>query len=115
MSIYRRLVFEQQFLVGSMRHRHDIDVLEFRAGFAPIAMSQNVMPADLAASLDFAARRHRPVKQRVEARDTNAAGCWLDVLQKSRKPSDDDTRVQFGAHARGLVEPNTRRRRGRSP
>ena len=83
MSIYRRLVFEQQLLVGSMRHRHDIDVLEFPAGFAPIAMSQNVMPADLAASFDFATRRHRPVKQRIETRNTNSTSRRFDVFQKS--------------------------------
>ena len=60
MTIDRGLVFEQQLFVGSMRHRHDIDVLEFQAGFAPIAMSQNVMPADLAARFQLAILSARP-------------------------------------------------------
>ena len=60
MSIYRGFVLEQQRFVRAVRDRHDVDVLELRAGFAPVAMSQNMMPADFAARFDFATRPAPP-------------------------------------------------------
>src|SRR6266513_4191439 len=82
MSINGRFVLKQQLFVRSVRNSHDVYILEFRAGFAPIAMRQNMMSPDFAARLDFAPRRHRPMKKRVEARDTHSARGWLDVLQE---------------------------------
>jgi hypothetical protein len=38
MLINRCLVIEQESLIGAVRHSHDVDVLKFRAGFAPIAV-----------------------------------------------------------------------------
>jgi hypothetical protein len=38
MLIDGRLMIEEQSLICTVRHSHDIDVLEFRAGFAPVAM-----------------------------------------------------------------------------
>ena len=73
MLIDRRLVLEEQSFVRAVRHRHDVDVPEFRAGFAPVAMRQNVMSADFAARFNFTAGRYRPMKQRVESRHTHAA------------------------------------------
>ena len=49
--------------VRPMGDRHDVDVLEFRAGFAPVAVSQNMVPPDFSARLDFATGRNSPVKQ----------------------------------------------------
>src|SRR5689334_20517357 len=53
---------EQQLFIGAVRHGHNIDVFEFRAAFAPVAMRQDMVTADFAARFDFAAWRHRPVK-----------------------------------------------------
>src|SRR5438876_1087274 len=54
MSIYRRLVIEEPLLVGAVRDRHDVDILEFRTGFTPVKMGQYVVPADFAAGLALA-------------------------------------------------------------
>src|SRR5437016_6036274 len=73
MPIDRHFVLEEQLFIGSVRYSHDVDVLEFRPGFAPVAMRQDMMTANLAACLDLTPRRHCPVKQRVEPRDTHTA------------------------------------------
>ena len=99
MSIYRSFVLEQQLLVRAVRDSHDIDIFEFTTGLAPIAVSQNVMPSDFTAGFDLAARRHRPMKQSVKARDPHPAGRWLDMFEKGRETPDDFSRVQFLRHA----------------
>src|SRR5438046_9652589 len=66
MSIYRRLVIEEPRFVGAVRDRHDVDVLEFRTGFTPVTMGQDVMPADFAAGLDLAPGGTRPMKQSIQ-------------------------------------------------
>jgi len=83
MLINRRLMLEEQSLIRTVRHSHDVDVPKFRAGFAPVAMRQNVMATDLASGLNFTARRHRPMKQRVETCDAHAAHGWFDVFEES--------------------------------
>ena len=82
MSIYRRLVTEEPLLVGPVRNRHDVDVLEFRTGFAPVTMSEDVVPADFAAGFDFAAGWHRPMKQSIETRDPNAGLRRFNVFEE---------------------------------
>src|SRR5438445_13713271 len=62
MSIYRCFVREQQLLVRAVRDCHDIYVLEFGTGLAPIAMRQNVMPAEFTACLDLAVRLRRQMQ-----------------------------------------------------
>ena len=115
MSIYRCFVREQQLLVRAVRDCHDIDVLEFGTGLAPIAMRQNVMPADFTAGLDLAVRRHRPMKQSVKARDPHPARRWLDVFEKGREPPDDFSRVQFVGHAIKFFQRNASFIRARRP
>ena len=83
MSIYRRFVFEEPLLIRAVRYGHDVDVLKLGTGFAPIAMGEDVMPTDFAACLNLATLRNRPVKQRIETRDTNASSRRFDVFQKS--------------------------------
>src|SRR5206468_10294585 len=57
MLINRRLVIQEQSLIRTVRHGHDVDVLKFRAGFAPVAMGENVMTADLPSRYNFAGWR----------------------------------------------------------
>src|SRR5438046_10138996 len=85
MSIYRRLVIEEPRFVGAVRDRHDVDVLEFRTGFTPVTMGQDVMPADFAARLDLAPGGHRPMKQCIETRDANAGLRRFDVFENRGK------------------------------
>src|SRR5947208_12249637 len=59
MPIDCRLVVEEQLFIGAVRYSHDVDVLEFRAGFAPVAVRQDMMTANLAARFNFATGRHR--------------------------------------------------------
>ena len=82
MSIYGRLVIEEPLFVGPVRDRHDIDVLKFSAGFAPVTMSQDVMPANFTASLDLAPGGDRPMKQSIETRDADAALRRFYVFQE---------------------------------
>src|SRR6266404_8322482 len=95
MSVDRRLVFEQSRLFGAVGNGHDVHVFEFRSGFAPITMGQNMMTPNFAAGFNFAALRHCPVKQRVETRDSNAALRRLHVLKESRKAADDFPRTEI--------------------
>src|SRR6266404_2096282 len=89
MSIYRRFVIEQALFVRAMRNRHDVHVLKFRTGFAPVAMRQNVMTADFAAGLNFATLRHGPMKERIETRDADPALRRFDVFEECRKAYND--------------------------
>ena len=73
MPIDSGFVVQQQLFVRAVRHCHDVDVPKFRAGLAPVAMRQDMMSPDFAARFNFAARRYRPMKQRVESRHTHAA------------------------------------------
>ena len=109
------LVLEQQRFVGAVRDRHDVDVLEFRARFAPVTVGQNVMPSDFAARFDFAARRHGPMKERVEARHAHAARRRLHVLEKSGESSDDFAAVQRFGDPTKFFERNACFRRARAP
>ncbi len=72
MSIYGRLVFQEQLFVGAVRNGHDVYVLEFGARLAPVTVSKNVMPTNFASGFNFATQRHGPMKKCVESRDTNA-------------------------------------------
>jgi hypothetical protein len=80
MSIYGRFMFEEQLFVGAVRNGHDVDVPEFGARLAPVTVSKNMMSANFTPRLNFATRRHGPMKKCVESRDTNAAHRWLDVI-----------------------------------
>ncbi len=91
MSIYRGLVIEKPFSVGAVRHRHDVHVLKFGAGFAPVAMSQDVVSANFAAGFNFAPGGHRPMKQGVEARDADSGLRRFHMFQKRGKAADDFT------------------------
>src|SRR5262249_22312235 len=73
MPINGDLMAEKQLFVSAVRHGHNVDVLEFRSGLAPITMRQDMMTTDLAARFNFTAGRHRPMKQRVETRDAHTA------------------------------------------
>ena len=73
MPIDSGFVIEQQLLISAVRHGHNVDVLEFRARFTPVAMRQNVVPAYFAARFNFTTVRHRPMKQRVESGDPHTA------------------------------------------
>src|SRR6266853_4901513 len=73
MPIDSGLMIEEQLFVSTMRHGHDVDVLEFRPCFAPVAMRQNMVAADFSTRLNFTTGRHRPMKQRVEPCHTHAA------------------------------------------
>ena len=74
--------------VGAVGHRHDVDVLEFRAAFAPIGVRDNVVAPHLATGVDLAPWRHPPVKERVVPSHAVAADGRLDVLQEGREPTD---------------------------
>src|SRR5262249_48995381 len=71
MPINRHFVIQQQLFISPVRYSHDVDVLEFRPGFAPVAVSQNMMTANLAACLDLTPGRHCPVKQCIKTRDAD--------------------------------------------
>src|SRR5207248_789797 len=104
MSIDRGLVVEESLLVGAVRDRHNIDVLKLRAGFAPITMSQNVVPPDFATDFDFATRWNRPMKQGVESRNPNAGLRRFDVFEERGKATDDFARAQIFGHPIKLLQ-----------
>jgi hypothetical protein len=85
--------------IGAVRHGHDVDVLELRSGFAPVAMRQNVVTANFSACFNFTTVRHRPMKERVESGDPHTASRRLDVFQEGRKAPDNFSRSQFFRHA----------------
>ena len=76
-------MIEQQLFIGAVRHGHDVDVLELRSGFAPVAMRQNPVTPDFAARFNFTAERYRPMTQRVESRHAHTAHGWFDVFEES--------------------------------
>jgi hypothetical protein len=97
MPVDGRLVFEQAVLLRSMSHCHDVYVVELGSALTPIAMGENLMTPDFTARLDFAPSRNRPMKQRIEARDTRAGLAGLDVFKESRKSTDElANRQRFG-------------------
>ena len=99
MRIDRRFVFEKPRFIGAVRDRHDVDIAKLRPAFPPVTVRENVMPPDLAARFNLTARRHRPMKQRVESRYPHASGARLDMFQKSGKTPNDFAGVQLFRHA----------------
>ena len=83
MSVDRGLMIEQASLLGAVCDRHDVHIFEFWTGLAPVAMGENVVPPDFATNFDFAARRHRPMKQRIESCHPDPGLGRFDVLEKS--------------------------------
>ena len=66
-------MIEQQLFIGAVRHGHDVDVLELRSGFAPVAMRQNAVTPDFAARFNLTTVRHCPMKQRIKSGDPHPA------------------------------------------
>ena len=75
-------MLKQESFLRAVRDRHDVDVPEFRAGFAPVTMSQDVVSPDFAAGFNLAPLRHRPVEKRIETRDAHAGFRRLDVFEE---------------------------------
>ncbi len=94
MSVNGGLVFEDAGLFGAMHHPHDIHVSELWTTLAPIRVSHAEMAADLATGFHFAAFRHGPVEQPVEAGDALAGGGWLHVFEESGKTADNLFRIE---------------------
>src|SRR5206468_5075628 len=65
------------------------DVAKLRSAFSPVTVSQNMVTTDLAARCNLPARRHRPMKQRVETCYAHASRTRLHVFEKSGKAPDD--------------------------
>jgi hypothetical protein len=108
-------MFEKQFLIGPVRDRHDVDVAKFGAGFAPVAMGQDMVPADFAARFEFASRRHGPMEKSVEPRDPNTRRGRLHVFEKRRKTADDFPRIERLGDPAKLFQFEARFRRARLP
>lgn len=115
MSIYRHLVIEEPLLLGAVRDSHDVDILEFRTGFTPVTMGQDVVPADFAAGLDLAPGRHRPMKQSIETRDANAGLRRFHVFEKRGKAADNFARAQIFGDPIKFIQADTRFFRARRP
>src|SRR5207237_8594723 len=98
-----------------LRHSHDVDVAEFRPCFAPVTMSENVMPPHFAARFDFTTGRHGPVEKGVETRHAHTARGRLYVLEKSREASDDFSRIERFGDPEKFVRSETRLRGTRRP
>src|SRR5690349_18877957 len=98
------LMREHRRLVGAMRDGHDVHVRELGTALAPVTMREDVMPSNLTARFDFAAFGNAPVKERVVARHTRAAGGWLHVFEKRREAADDFALAQLARDAHELVE-----------
>src|SRR6202011_93418 len=79
---------------------------EFRTGFAPVAMRENVMPPNFATGFHLASSRHSPMKERVETRHAHASSRGLDVLEKRGKPSDDFSRAEIFGDAKKFLDRN---------
>ena len=82
MSIDRCLVFEQPRFSVPCATAMMLTFSKFRSGFAPIAMGQDFVPPDFAARLNFAARRHRLMEQRIETRYPHSGCRRLHVLEE---------------------------------
>src|SRR6266511_1236043 len=83
------LVSENELFVDAVGHAHDVDVAKFRAAFPPVGVSHDVMPPAFTPRVQLPAGGHRPVEQRVEARDALAVRLRLDVFEKSGEAADD--------------------------
>src|SRR5205823_11247062 len=106
---------EEPHFIGTVRDGHDIDVAKLRAAFPPVTMRKNMMAPDLAACFNLTARRHRPMKQRVESRYPQSSSARLDMFQKSRKAPNDFAGVQRFSHAIKFFQGNASLARTRRP
>src|SRR5207253_4359320 len=111
----RRFVFEEAHFIDTVRDGHDVDVAKLRPAFPPVTMRENVMPPDLAARFNLAARRHRPMKQRIESRYPHSSSARLDMFQKSRKTPNDFAGIQLFRHAIKFFQGNASLPRARDP
>src|SRR5262245_54219272 len=86
--IDRGLVRKHAILFRAVTHRHNVDVGEFGAAFAPIAMCENLVPSDFRSGAFLHSFRYTPVEQRVELRHSLPALAWLYVLEEGAESSD---------------------------
>src|SRR6202162_1026663 len=107
MTVDRRLVLEDELLVGSVSDGHDIHVREFRSALAPVGVGENVVTADFPSRLDLAPVGYAPMEQRVVAGNALAGGRGLHVLEKGGESSDHLARAQRSRHVNELVERNS--------
>src|SRR5262249_10540321 len=75
--------------------------------FAPVTMGENMMPSHLAARFNFAARRHRPMKERIESRHSHATSTWFHMFEKCGKPANDFPIIERFSHAIKFFEGNS--------
>ncbi len=97
-------VGEDFFAVGAVGDAHDVDVVELRAAFTPVAVGHDVKAADLAARIILAARGDGPMEKGVVLGNAFACGVGLYVLEEGGETSDDAPRVELGANADEFVE-----------
>src|SRR5690349_4254755 len=107
MRVDRRLVLEQSRFVSTVRDGHDIDVAKLRTAFAPVTMREDMMPSHLTTYFNLAARRHRPMKERVESRHSHTARARFHVFEERGKPADDFPSIQRFSHAIKFLERNS--------
>ena len=115
MRVNCSLVQQHAVLLGPVCDGHDIDVIKIRAALAPVAVSEHLVPANLTARLHLAARRHRPVEKRIEARDTHSGLRGLHVLKEGRKTTNHFALLEALCCGEELVHADTRLRRPRNP
>src|SRR4030095_3879390 len=107
MRVDRRFVLEQSRFVGAVRDGHDIDVPKFWTAFTPVTMCEDMLPSHTPSHFNLAARRYRPMKERVEPRHSHTAGTWFHVFEERGKPADDFPSIQRFSHAIKFFERNS--------
>ena len=96
-------VVAEDMLVGAVGDGHDVDVVEFFGGLAPVAVGEDVEAGDFGAGFLFEALGDGPLVEGVVGCDLFAGGEFLLVFEEGGESGDDVFLVELlGDFVEGL-------------
>jgi len=84
-SIDGRFELHDAVFFGAVGDRHDVHIVKLGATFAPVAMRETFVTADLCASLFFPSGGNGPMEEGVESRHAHASLRGFDMLKEGGK------------------------------
>ena len=84
-SIDGRFELHDAVFFGAVGDRHDIHIVELGSTFAPVAMSETFVAADLCTGLFFPSAGNGPVEKCIESRHAHPCLRGFDMLKEGGK------------------------------
>lgn len=91
-------------LLGAVGDSHDVHIVELRASFAPVAMRETFVAADLCADLFFTSDGNGPVEKSIETGHTNSGLRGFDMFKEGGKTAQQLAFLEGFGHGMELLQ-----------